>query len=118
MGSGGGAGSRGGASGGRSYERDAVPPRRERRDDEVWVDDSMSQEPFYDDFGGVGEVDYEADIIEDTGFRIGMRVRHRSFGVGEVRAITGAPPELNLLIYFRDVGPKKIRSRFVERVGA
>ena len=60
----------------------------------------------------------EADIIEDTGFRIGMRVRHRSFGVGEVRAITGAPPELNLLIYFRDVGPKKIRSRFVERVGA
>ena len=73
----------------------------QRKPDEVWVD--------YD-------CDYDVEVgpVQTApSFRVGMKVRHKSFGLGEVRAITGNEPDLNLTIVFRTVGPKTVRSHFV-----
>jgi DNA helicase II / ATP-dependent DNA helicase PcrA len=81
------------------------PPRRGPRrppSGEAWLDQ--------------GEYDQRPpeEIGEAGGFCIGMRVRHAKFGDGEVRGITGLPPNLNLTIYFSSVGPKTVRSQFVQ----
>jgi DNA helicase-2/ATP-dependent DNA helicase PcrA len=88
---------------GRSDHRDR---RHERRDDDddVWVDRSYDQS---------GPSDY-GDTFSVGGYQVGMKVRHSKFGVGEVRAITGSPPNLNLTIFFHGVGSKTIRSEFVK----
>jgi DNA helicase II / ATP-dependent DNA helicase PcrA len=82
-----------------------APPRRGPRrppSGEVWLDQ--------------GEYDQRPpeEVGEAGGFCIGMRVRHSKFGDGEVRGITGTPPNLNLTIYFSSVGPKTVRSQFVQ----
>jgi DNA helicase II / ATP-dependent DNA helicase PcrA len=78
----------------------------EHRTDEVWVDGSFAQGSFAD----------EEPASTARPYKIGMRVRHAKFGEGEVRAVTGMPPNQNLTIYFPIGGPKTIRSRFVELV--
>ncbi|MCB9555611.1 MAG: UvrD-helicase domain-containing protein [Deltaproteobacteria bacterium] len=71
--------------------------------DDAWVDDEFDQSaPDFD------------DLFDADGFRVGMRVKHRKFGVGEIRSLTGTAPNLNLTVYFKTVGAKTIRSQFVE----
>jgi DNA helicase-2/ATP-dependent DNA helicase PcrA len=80
-------------------------------DNEVWVDYSFDQ-------GADAADGFDSYIDEPTsggGYRIGMRVRHRKFGVGVVRATTGSPPNQNLTIAFKSVGPKTVRAQFVQR---
>jgi len=78
-------------------------PRRPRPpSDEVWVDRS------YDQSAGAG------DDFSVGGFHVGMKVCHPKFGEGEVRVITGAPPNLNLTVFFAGIGSKTIRSQFVQ----
>ncbi|MBK8481673.1 MAG: UvrD-helicase domain-containing protein [Proteobacteria bacterium] len=82
----------------RPAERSASQPAEER-----WVDcdDGFDQ-------SAAGGDDLSCD------FRIGMRVRHVKFGVGSIRMIRGTPPNLNLTIHFAEVGPRTIRSEFVQ----
>ncbi len=44
----------------------------------------------------------------------GRRVRHRTFGVGEIRRVEGRGPQARLLVHFDGVGTKKILARYVE----
>ncbi|MCC6748671.1 MAG: UvrD-helicase domain-containing protein [Deltaproteobacteria bacterium] len=91
---------------GASLSRPAVPQKGDHRprpsSSEVWVDRSYDQS-YEDDDSGSG-----------PRFRVGMQVRHARFGVGEIRLVTGAPPHVNLTIYFPGTGPRTIRSQFVE----
>jgi len=80
-------------------------PRPRPPSGEVWIDRD----------GGFDQ--RTPDEQAGCGFAVGMRVRHAKFGVGEVRGITGAPPNLNLTIYFSSVGPKTVRSQFVQVEG-
>lgn len=62
-------------------------------------------------------VDYDFDQSEpeaEVSYRVGMSVRHKSFGVGKIFSISGAAPNLNLTIRFPSVGPRTIRCDFVE----
>ena len=43
--------------------------------------------------------------------RVGTRVRHPAFGIGEVRRLSGHGPGLKLDVYFRRAGMKKISAR-------
>ena len=43
--------------------------------------------------------------------RVGTRVRHPTFGIGEVRHLSGHGPGLKLDVYFRQAGMKKISAR-------
>jgi DNA helicase-2/ATP-dependent DNA helicase PcrA len=74
---------------------------------QVWIDRSYDQS---------GPGDHSTTGDETGGFRVGMAVRHTKFGTGEVRMITGAPPNQNLTIFFHRVGPKTIRSQFVKPI--
>ena len=70
--------------------------------DEVWVDtDGFDQRPP-EEFGG------------EAGYAVGQGVRHVTFGEGEVRGITGTPPNQNLTIFFVAGGVKTIRAQFVK----
>jgi DNA helicase-2/ATP-dependent DNA helicase PcrA len=51
---------------------------------------------------------------EEVGFHLGQRVRHATYGEGEVRGVTGFGRDLKLTVYFPAVGPKTIVARFVE----
>ena len=59
---------------------------------------------------------YEAPV--DTGegvpLFIGMRVRHKKFGVGDVVGWSGVGADLKLSLRFRDHGIKTIMARFCE----
>ena len=59
---------------------------------------------------------YGASDEEEVPFRVGQRVRHATFGEGEVRGWTGYGPSLKLTVYFRSTGLKTIVARFVEPV--
>jgi DNA helicase-2/ATP-dependent DNA helicase PcrA len=63
-------------------------------------------------------VEYDADVeyaeAEESGFRLGQRVRHPMFGEGEVRGVTGVGRDVKLTVYFPQIGPKTIVARFVE----
>jgi len=74
-----------------------------RSPDQVWVDRSFDQ-------SSPGPSSAE----EGCSFWVGMQVQHSKFGVGEVQVITGSVPNLNLTIYFSAVGPKTVRSQFVQ----
>jgi DNA helicase II / ATP-dependent DNA helicase PcrA len=66
--------------------------------------------------GGVA-VEYDGDGgYEDAPFHLGQRVRHATYGEGEVRGLTGFGRDLKLTVYFSSVGPKTIVARFVEAV--
>ena len=45
-------------------------------------------------------------------FRPGMRVRHPSFGLGEIRHVEGAGPQLKLNVFFRNAGMRLLVARF------
>jgi DNA helicase-2/ATP-dependent DNA helicase PcrA len=75
---------------------------------EPWVDRSFDQS---------APSDWDEPAARGVGgFQVGMKVQHKKFGVGTVRVITGSPPNLNLTIYFSTVGPRTIRSQFVQPV--
>jgi ATP-dependent DNA helicase UvrD/PcrA len=95
-------GRRGYGSGAYPASRRPAPRPAAKRTDEVWVDtEGFDQRPA-DDAGEVG------------GFSVGMQVKHATFGLGEIRVITGSLPNLNLTIFFPTVGAKTIRSQFVQ----
>jgi DNA helicase-2/ATP-dependent DNA helicase PcrA len=91
----------------RAWGRPAARPevRRVDRDEGVSVE--------YDADAGGAEAYDEGD---DSGFRLGQRVRHPMFGEGEVRGVTGVGREVKLTVYFPQIGPKTIVARFVEVV--
>jgi DNA helicase-2/ATP-dependent DNA helicase PcrA len=66
--------------------------------------------------GAPGElrVEYDADDQAD-GLRIGTKLRHPSFGVGEVRAWQGAGNDLKVTMRFATVGVKTILARFLTK---
>ncbi len=67
--------------------------------------------------GGGIAVEYDEDAsasASDDAFRLGQRVRHATYGEGEVRGMTGAGRDIKLTIYFPTVGPKTVIARFVE----
>jgi DNA helicase-2/ATP-dependent DNA helicase PcrA len=63
-------------------------------------------------------VEYDAPSYEgeEAPFHLGQRVRHATYGEGEVRGLTGFGRDLKLTVYFQSVGPKTIVARFVEAV--
>jgi DNA helicase-2/ATP-dependent DNA helicase PcrA len=62
-------------------------------------------------------VEYDAsESYEEAPFHLGQRVRHATYGEGEVRGLTGFGRDLKLTVYFPTVGPKTIVARFVEAV--
>ena len=57
---------------------------------------------------GQSEVVYDPEAVE---LRVGARVRHPAFGVGEVRRIEGRGPTLKLQVFFPRAGMKKLSAR-------
>ena len=57
-------------------------------------------------------VEYDGDA-EPGGLQVGAKLRHASFGVGEVRAWQGAGAELKVTMRFPTVGVKTILARFL-----
>jgi len=58
--------------------------------------------------------DDDSVVVYDPGeveLRVGLRVRHPTFGVGEIRRIEGSPVNLRLEVFFRAVGPKLLSAR-------
>jgi DNA helicase-2/ATP-dependent DNA helicase PcrA len=71
--------------------------------------------PFVE-YDAVPEYEYDQSIPDDEPFRVGQRVRHATFGEGEVRGWTGQGSGLKVLVYFRTGGLKTIVARFVAPV--
>ncbi len=57
---------------------------------------------------GQSEVVYDPEAVE---MRVGARVRHPAFGVGEVRHIEGRGPTMKLQVFFPRAGMKKLSAR-------
>jgi DNA helicase II / ATP-dependent DNA helicase PcrA len=86
------------------------------QEDEVDIDVDLDDDIDAADEGG-DWVDYDFDQSEpeeEISYRLGMKVRHKSFGVGVIRGITGTAPNLNLTINFPSMGPRTIRCQYVE----
>jgi len=62
-----------------------------------------------------GEIRVEYDDDQGGGLQIGAKLRHPSFGVGEVRAWQGAGAEMKVTMRFPTVGVKTILARFLAR---
>jgi len=63
-------------------------------------------------------VDYEAGAGHDAGeggLVVGMKLRHKQMGIGEVRAWQGTGPNMKITLRFPDVGVKTILARFLDR---
>ena len=58
----------------------------------------------------------ESSKSEEEGFLPGTKVRHSTFGVGEVSRAEGSGRNCKLTVVFPDVGRKVIVARFVEAV--
>ena len=58
--------------------------------------------------------EYEADD-QGGGLQVGAKLRHPSFGVGEVRAWQGAGNDMKVTMRFPGVGVKTILARFLAR---
>ena len=58
--------------------------------------------------GGAGEC--------ELGLRVGTKVRHAQFGVGEVRAWQSSGAELKVTVRFASVGAKTVLARFLTRL--
>ncbi len=57
----------------------------------------------------------EPRVVRDAGeegLRVGSRVRHERFGIGEVRRIEGPPHNQKLTIFFREAGNREILARY------
>jgi DNA helicase II / ATP-dependent DNA helicase PcrA len=63
---------------------------------------------FEEEDTGGSEVVYDPDEVQ---VRIGTRVRHPAFGVGEVRRIEGRGPTMKLQVFFPRAGMKKLSAR-------
>jgi ATP-dependent DNA helicase UvrD/PcrA len=70
------------------------------------------------EYDAVPEYEFDQSVPdeEELPFRVGQRVRHATFGEGEVRGWTGYGANLKLTVYFRSAGLKTIVARFVEPV--
>ncbi len=77
------------------------PSRSAEKSKDVWVDTSFDQRP-------------PEETQDGDHYVPGTKVQHTKFGVGEVKAVTGIPPNQNLTIYFPRQGPKTIRAKFVK----
>jgi DNA helicase-2/ATP-dependent DNA helicase PcrA len=44
--------------------------------------------------------------------KIGMRVRHAKFGEGKVTSVEGVDEDQKATIFFRNVGPKRLKVRY------
>jgi DNA helicase-2/ATP-dependent DNA helicase PcrA len=88
-----------------------IPPAPRGRQVE-YVDAGASPAPARRDRGD-SVIEYD-EPQGDTGYRIGMRVSHPSFGEGEVRGWTGIGPSLKLTIFFPRAGVKTIVAKFVQ----
>jgi DNA helicase-2/ATP-dependent DNA helicase PcrA len=62
-----------------------------------------------------GEIRVEYDDDQSSGLQIGAKLRHPSFGVGEVRAWQGAGADMKVTMRFPGVGVKTILARFLAR---
>ncbi|HVT09709.1 MAG TPA: UvrD-helicase domain-containing protein [Polyangia bacterium] len=58
-------------------------------------------------------VEYDPDTAGGPGLQVGSKLRHPSFGIGEVRAWQGQGAELKVTIKFPAVGVKTILARFL-----
>jgi DNA helicase-2/ATP-dependent DNA helicase PcrA len=91
------------------------PERRvaiEERGDGIWVE--REEEPPAGRPRSDGpRIEYEAGE-EPPLYRLGQRVRHVVFGVGEVRATTGTGRGLKLTVYFPSAGTRTLVARFVQ----
>jgi DNA helicase-2/ATP-dependent DNA helicase PcrA len=58
---------------------------------------------------------YDADAAPagESSLRVGMKVRHAQFGVGEVRAWQSSGAEMKVTVRFATVGPKTVLARFL-----
>jgi DNA helicase-2/ATP-dependent DNA helicase PcrA len=65
--------------------------------------------------GGKGEIRVEYDEEQTGGLQIGAKLRHPSFGVGEVRGWQGAGNDMKVTMRFPGVGVKTILARFLTR---
>jgi DNA helicase-2/ATP-dependent DNA helicase PcrA len=65
--------------------------------------------------GGKGELRVEYDEEQTGGLQIGAKLRHPSFGVGEVRGWQGAGNDMKVTMRFPGVGVKTILARFLAR---
>ncbi len=83
------------------------------------LDDDLADEPELGEEDGI-VVDYAFDqrpAGEGGGVAArGRRVRHRTFGTGEIRSVDGRGPQARLLVHFEGVGTKKILARYVELI--
>jgi len=59
-------------------------------------------------------VEYDADD-QAGGLQVGAKLRHPSFGIGEVRAWQGAGNDMKVTMRFPGVGVKTILARFLTR---
>jgi DNA helicase-2/ATP-dependent DNA helicase PcrA len=62
-----------------------------------------------------GEIRVEYDDDQSSGLQVGAKLRHPSFGVGEVRAWQGAGADMKVTMRFPTVGVKTILARFLAR---
>ncbi|HMF43472.1 MAG TPA: 3'-5' exonuclease, partial [Polyangia bacterium] len=67
--------------------------------------------------GGPGEIriEYDSEDERSGGLQIGAKLRHPSFGVGEVRGWQGAGNDMKVTMKFPGVGVKTILARFLAR---
>ena len=48
------------------------------------------------------------------GLKVGLRVRHPTFGVGTVTALEPLDDDIKLIVRFLSVGPKTLRAKFAK----
>ncbi|HEY5451459.1 MAG TPA: 3'-5' exonuclease, partial [Polyangia bacterium] len=60
-------------------------------------------------------IEYDDDQSSGVGLQVGAKLRHPSFGVGEVRGWQGAGADLKVTMRFAGVGVKTILARFLAR---
>ena len=59
--------------------------------------------------------DYEnEDQSVPNGLKVGLRVRHPTFGVGTVTALEPLDDDIKLIVRFLSVGPKTLRAKFAK----
>jgi DNA helicase II / ATP-dependent DNA helicase PcrA len=91
------------------YLPDRVDPRAARRAPAAAPGEIRIE---YDEDPGGGDDD---GSTESAGLRIGSRLRHAKFGVGEVRGWQSVGADLKVTMRFPDVGIKTILARFLTR---
>jgi DNA helicase-2/ATP-dependent DNA helicase PcrA len=104
----------------RSWYPTPVRSRIEPRSDGSYIEREAEEaprrpapEPVVEASGDERYVEYD-ESTTDSPYRLGQRVQHQAFGVGEVRACTGFGHNLKLTIYFPKHGTKTLVARFVQ----